>query len=478
MTVPSQGAKKAGFAVRGAIEGFYGRPFSWAEREALVGFLGRRGMNAYVYAPKNDPLHRERWRDLYGPDDLAQLAALSRVSADGGVRLIYAIAPGLSYDAAEPAELARLDAKLVQVLDAGVDGIALLFDDIAHDSPAVDPDLQAELVAEIARRVSLRSPGAQFWFIGNYYAGSAAELAAGRGLFATIYPHPALAYFRAYNRCVPPEVPILWTGPGIFSAVLTAEDASAFRELVGRPVLVWDNFPVNDAIPEMLFLGPYLGRDADLPRSVDGIVVNLMSQPATSRISLSTVADYLRDPAGYDPESSLNAAIAEIGADARGALAVLVDQLRGHPVIAAGIAAPEMAVRTREAFRARPLREASLAALVSYLEEAATCGERLAALRDAALSAEIEPWCAKLADLARAATAGLEALAGGRPAREFRELRDAAQARVEAVGSSRLPERLRLLVAGAEEGVDRFAELFTAIEGELAAQGCDSTVAT
>jgi hypothetical protein len=38
----------SGFAVRGAIEGFYGRPFSWPEREALVAFLGARGMGTYV----------------------------------------------------------------------------------------------------------------------------------------------------------------------------------------------------------------------------------------------------------------------------------------------------------------------------------------------------------------------------------------------------------------------------------------------
>ena len=43
-----------------------------------------------------------------------------------------------------------------------------------------------------------------------------------------------------------------------------------FAEIARRPVLVWDNFPVNDTLPQDLFLGPYLGRDGDLAAGLDG----------------------------------------------------------------------------------------------------------------------------------------------------------------------------------------------------------------
>ena len=38
----------------------------------MIEFLSERGMNAYVYAPKSDPKHRDRWRDAY---DAAEIAA-------------------------------------------------------------------------------------------------------------------------------------------------------------------------------------------------------------------------------------------------------------------------------------------------------------------------------------------------------------------------------------------------------------------
>ncbi|MCB1015823.1 MAG: beta-N-acetylglucosaminidase domain-containing protein [Acidimicrobiales bacterium] len=53
--------------IRGLIEGFYGRPWSWDERCAVARFVAERGMTHYVYAPKDDPRHRERWRDPYPP---------------------------------------------------------------------------------------------------------------------------------------------------------------------------------------------------------------------------------------------------------------------------------------------------------------------------------------------------------------------------------------------------------------------------
>ena len=62
--------------MRGIIEGFYGEPWSWAEREAVCSELAAAGMDTYVYAPKDDPLHRSRWREPYGDEFLESLAGL------------------------------------------------------------------------------------------------------------------------------------------------------------------------------------------------------------------------------------------------------------------------------------------------------------------------------------------------------------------------------------------------------------------
>ena len=60
------------FIHRGVIEGFYGPPYVHADRLWLIERLGAWGMNRYVYAPKDDPLHRAEWRSPYGETTLAE----------------------------------------------------------------------------------------------------------------------------------------------------------------------------------------------------------------------------------------------------------------------------------------------------------------------------------------------------------------------------------------------------------------------
>src|SRR5512132_1013006 len=88
------------FATSGVIEGFFGPPYSFEQRRALFLFTARAGLNTYIYAPKEDPFHRGRWRDPYPAEYLAHFQELATLGADAGVRFVYAIAPGLDYDPA------------------------------------------------------------------------------------------------------------------------------------------------------------------------------------------------------------------------------------------------------------------------------------------------------------------------------------------------------------------------------------------
>jgi len=64
------------FAVSGVIEGFYGPPWSHQDRLDILRFMGRVGLNVYVYAPKDDPYHRTRWREAYPEDARRRLGEL------------------------------------------------------------------------------------------------------------------------------------------------------------------------------------------------------------------------------------------------------------------------------------------------------------------------------------------------------------------------------------------------------------------
>ena len=116
--------------IRGVIEGFYGAPWTHEERLDLIRFCGTEGLNTWVHAPKDDPYHRARWRELYPEDELARFVELASEAAQNGVDFAYAIAPGLDLDYADDGELATLLAKLDQLRSAGIESFQLLWDDI------------------------------------------------------------------------------------------------------------------------------------------------------------------------------------------------------------------------------------------------------------------------------------------------------------------------------------------------------------
>ena len=91
------------FRFRGVVEGFYGPPWSHADRLWMLERLGRWDMNLYVYAPKDDPLHRDRWREPYADPALDEFRALVRAGERAGVEVGFALSPGLSirYSSAE-----------------------------------------------------------------------------------------------------------------------------------------------------------------------------------------------------------------------------------------------------------------------------------------------------------------------------------------------------------------------------------------
>ena len=100
------------FRHRGVIEGFYGTPWAHEDRLHVVSQLGAWGMNRYVYAPKDDPLHRSRWREPYPEEWLARFAELRACGARAGVEVGTAISPGLSIRYAAADERRELCEKL------------------------------------------------------------------------------------------------------------------------------------------------------------------------------------------------------------------------------------------------------------------------------------------------------------------------------------------------------------------------------
>jgi hyaluronoglucosaminidase len=281
--------------VTGVIEGFYGPPWSHEERLDLLAFCGREGFDTWVHAPKDDPYHRKLWREPYPDAELERFGELVRAADASGVDFVWAIAPGLSIDAADPAELDALDSKREQLRSAGVRIFQLLWDDI--EPGAVTAEAQAEITNRFAG-------GEPLVVCPMGYAGS-----------------ERTPYRNAFGALLEPQVVVYWTGSEVVSPAITRADLDAAVDAFGHDLLLWDNYPANDFDVERLFLGPLRGRDPLLADGrLHGIIANAMVQAIPSKLALATVADWARDPHAYDPYASFERALRTYGTEVLQAL--------------------------------------------------------------------------------------------------------------------------------------------------------------
>ena len=122
--------------LRGVVEGFYGTPWTFEDRADIIGFCRQNNFNSYVYAPKDDPYHRDKWREPYPADKLAELRQLVAVAKENDVRFVFAVSPGLdlNYKGDKGDEdFNLLIRKLDTMYKIGVRDFAIFFDDLKDD---------------------------------------------------------------------------------------------------------------------------------------------------------------------------------------------------------------------------------------------------------------------------------------------------------------------------------------------------------
>lgn len=286
---------------RGTIEGFYGPPWSQADRLAHLRFAAAHKMNTYVYAPKDDPFHRARWREPYPAAELDRLRELVATARAAHVRFVFTISPGLSMVYSDPAELDRLFMKLEQVWDIGVRDIGLLFDDI-------EPELVHEADIEAFGASAGSSARAHVAVCREVHDRFLGPRGSERPLLMVPTDYAGVdrsAYRDLLARELPGDVLVWWTGRDIVVGDVTRPHIDAAAESYGHRLLLWDNFPVNDFDSSRLFLGPLVGRTGDLAgASFGGVTANPMPHAAASEIALATVADWAWNPTAYDPALS------------------------------------------------------------------------------------------------------------------------------------------------------------------------------
>lgn len=267
----------------GIIEGFYGKPWSWSEREKTVSFLAPHGYRFYLYAPKADPFLRRRWQEPHPEEMAVGLGSLARRCRESGVRFGAGVSPYEIYANFDRAAKEALERKLAFLDEIGVDDLAILFDDMMGDTP----DL-ADRQVEIVRWAVERTSASRILVCPSYYSDDPV-------LDRAFGTRPE-GYVERLGETLDPSIEIMWTGEEVVSRELTPGHLRRVTEQLRRKPFLWDNYPVNDGqrMSQYLHVRGFTGRPAAIGEQVRAHGINPALQPTLSLIPALTLVESYR----------------------------------------------------------------------------------------------------------------------------------------------------------------------------------------
>ena len=288
--------------ISGVIEGFYGRPWTEAQRIEMMDWIAAAGMNLYVYAPKDDVKLRARWREPYTESEMAALARLVEAAKARGLTMMAALAPCLDITYSDPAELAHLLRRLDQFIKLGLTHFALLFDDIPStlrpEDAAQFPSFAAAQchIANAAWAYLCAKNGTRLFFCPTEYCGRMA------GGDVTASP-----YLQILGQELCDNIDICWTGPEIISAEITADSLRTLSTVLRRKPVIWENFHANDYDIRRVHTGPLGGRDLGIRAEIAGFIANPNNEFEANFVPVMTTGAFLT-AARYDETAATESA--------------------------------------------------------------------------------------------------------------------------------------------------------------------------
>lgn len=280
----------ADVAYRGFIEGYYGNPWSNEDRAELMKFGGDYKLNQYIFAPKDDEYHNQKWRELYPEAELTEIRKLAKVGNETKNRYVYSLHPFMynairfNTDENYEADLEIIKAKFTQLLEADVRQFGILADDASVPAQGAAmyvrllDDLTAWLIEEQKKYPDLKT---DLIFCPNDYMGNGSS-----------------AQLKEVNKAGD-NVNIVVTGGRIWGEVSQEFTTNFMNNIAseghpGRAPYLWINWPCSDNSKQHLIMG---GNDTFLhpgvdPNTIQGIILNPMQQSEASKSALFANAGY------------------------------------------------------------------------------------------------------------------------------------------------------------------------------------------
>lgn len=286
---------------RGAVEGYYGIPWSFEARMSQFAFYGRNKLNMYIYAPKDDPYHHGRGcYEPYPAPKAQEIKALVEFARRHHVHFVWAIHPANTVNWAQDGGKVQLEAlcrKLQLMYELGVRDFAVLVDDSSGEIGK--PERQVQLCNYILENFIRKRPDVNQTLI----------------MCPTGYNRSWTTprFLQTLGNGLDKGIPIMWTGDTVVNDI-TLRGQQWVNSQVKRPTFIWWNWPCNDFKRGRLSMGRTygLGTEPEMKDSMSGFVANPMEHAEASKIGLFSVADYAWNITAFDSDASWRAGIARL----------------------------------------------------------------------------------------------------------------------------------------------------------------------
>lgn len=280
----------------GVIEGFFGPAWSDNSRKSYAEFLSRVGGDFYVYAPKQDPNLRKKWREPWTEEYIAKLKDLVDLFHSYGVKFGIGFSPfGLGSSLTQLDEISLFQ-KLEIMEQLQIDLLGLFFDDMPTNANLAQTQIKA--LQEI--RKTFRK---KIIFCPSYYTPDP--------ILDKVFGQRPENYLEDIADGCPYDVSLAWTGPKVISPIIEAEHLQEVAALLKRKPFIWENIFANDGPRNCKFLKlkPFTGRTKDTFFQAEGFGFNMMNQPELSKILFLSSSLVLK---GGDPLQAFDTALTSL----------------------------------------------------------------------------------------------------------------------------------------------------------------------
>lgn len=385
--------------IRGFIEGYYGIPWSNEDRMSLMKFGGDFKMTSYIFAPKDDPYHKNKWREPYPAEEIAKIKEMVKVGNDAKCHFVWTAHPFMGgFNANQvDAEIQALLKKFDQLYEAGVRQFGVLGDDVGQ----LNKDIVVKMMQEVSKWAKAKGDVYDTVFCPAGYNHS------WQGDYSEL---------NKYDKEFPEDIKIFWTGEAVCQPVeqktldhFRKHNLPAGKEARRSP-LFWLNWPVNDINGERLMMGKgSLLRTEVNPADLAGVVTNPMQEAEASKVAIFAVADYAWNVKGFKADKSWNDSFKYVDAQASEALHTLAKHMsnpqpNGHGlVLAESEELQPLITKINNQLEAGKLNVADANQMITEMQTIIdACKDFHAQSKNVKLKKELKPFTDSLSDLATA----------------------------------------------------------------------------